>query len=61
MSAPYRCWALEAPFTKKGWPVVGTFGATTRLVVIFDVETFKRLIRENPALAAVQFEMGQAE
>lgn len=61
MSAPYRCWALEAPFTKTGWPVVGTFGATSRQVVIFDAETFKRLIAENPALATVQFEIGQRE
>lgn len=55
-----RIWALMAPFRKTGWPVVGTFGATMRPVIIMETETWKRLCAEIPALANTEFEVGEA-
>jgi len=51
-------WVLHCPFRKTGSPVVGSFGATIRGVVIIPVETWTALCRQHPALAATQFEVG---
>jgi hypothetical protein len=55
---PYRIWALHCPFNKKGFPVLGTFGSRTRGVIIFDIETWKRLCADIPALQTTKFEVG---
>ena len=53
-----RIWVLHCPFKKTGVPVLGTFGATIRPVVVVPLETWKRLCAEIPELAAQQFEVG---
>ncbi len=53
-----RIWALHCPFRKNGTPVLGSFGATERAVVILPMATWTRLCREIPALGAMQFEVG---
>ena len=58
---PYRMWALSCPFRKDGTPVLGTFGAREQTVVIFTLETWRRLCADVPALATTQFEVGQYE
>lgn len=57
----YRIWAMACPFKKSGFPVVGTFGATVRNVVIFDVATWTRLCQDVPQLQTTQFEVGTLE
>lgn len=57
---PYRIWSVACPFRKDGSPIVGnTFCSSVRSVVIFEHETFKRLIAEHPALATARFEVGE--
>ena len=55
---PIRIWSVACPFNKKGFPVVGSFGKTIRNVVIIPTDTWTRLCREHPTLAATQFEVG---
>ena len=57
----YRIWVLECPFKKSGVPVVGSFGATSRNVVILTTETWKRLCADVPQLQTTQFEVGTYE
>lgn len=56
---PYPIWNLEAPFTKTGFPVVGSFGRTIRPVIIMEVETFQRLVKEHPSPETAQFKVGE--
>lgn len=56
---PIRIWALHCPFSKSGFPVLGSFGSTVRGVVIIPVETWTKLCKEIPDLAARQFEVGE--
>lgn len=58
MSAPYTIWKLDAPFNKKGFPVMGTFGSTARTVVVMEVETLKRMLNEHASLATAEFRIG---
>lgn len=51
----YTIWALSMPFTKKGSPVVGSFGAQIKGVIVIEASTWKRMCAENPQLAATQF------
>ena len=53
-----RIWAMPCPFRKTGSPVLGSFGFTTRDVVILPMETWTRLCREIPALGTRAFEVG---
>lgn len=53
-----RIWAMHCPFRKTGSPVLGTFGAKVRPVVILPMETWTALCREIPELGAKQFEVG---
>jgi len=53
-----RIWAIYCPFRRSGSPVIGTFGAQVRPVVIVPMETWTALCREIPALGAKQFEVG---
>lgn len=57
----YRIWAMQCPFRKTGSPVLGTFGASIRGVVIFDVATWKRLCQDVPQLQTTMFEVGSYE
>lgn len=56
---PYRIWALHCPFRKNGTPVLGTMGSTIQGVIVIQVETWRRMVREIPALAAAPFEVGE--
>lgn len=56
-----RIWTVYCPFRKTGSPVIGSFGATIRPVIIIPVETWTTLCRDIPALAAKQFEVGSYE
>lgn len=58
---PYRLWAVTAPFTKDGIPLVGTFGKSAQRVVIMTADTFERLIAATPALATARFEIGELD
>lgn len=57
-ATPIRIWALHCPFTKKGFPVLGSFGSTERSVIIITVADWKRLCAENPTMATTRFEVG---
>lgn len=57
----YRIWVMQCPFRKTGSPVLGTFGASIRGVVIFDIETWKRLCQDVPQLQTTMFEVGSYE
>lgn len=59
-SKPPRIWVLHCPFRRTGSPVIGSFGATIRPVVIIPLETWNQLCQEIPALATQQFEVGAA-
>lgn len=54
-------WVAHCPFRKTGSPVLGTFGRTTRPVVVMTLATWKALCEEVPALAAKQFNVGTFE
>ena len=57
--APHvRMWVLEAPFNKRGVPVMGSFGSRSGNVVIFTVSEWKRLCANVPQLQTTQFEVG---
>jgi hypothetical protein len=58
MSKPYRIWTLDAPFDKAGTPRMGSFGVRTGRVVVFESETFKRMVSEHPSLATAEFTVG---
>lgn len=58
---PVRMWVLSAPFTKRGFPVMGTFGSRSNTVVIFTTAEWKRLCEAVPQLATTQFEVGSYE
>jgi hypothetical protein len=58
-AAPYRIWALACPFRKDGTPVLGSFGATIKGVVIIEHATWKRLCDDFPALARANFDVGE--
>ncbi len=51
-------WVLEAPFNKRGVPVMGSFGSTSGHVVIFTIEAWKKLCEDVPQLQTTQFEVG---
>lgn len=57
----YRIWVAHCLFKKSGFPSLGTFGKTERPVVIFDLETWKRLCADVPQLQTTQFEVGSQE
>lgn len=57
----YRLWAMACPFTKKGYPNVGSFGSTIRNVVIMDVKTWTQLCKDVPQLQTTSFEVGTLE
>ena len=57
----YRIWAMSCPFRKTGSPVVGHFGSTNETVVIFKMETWKRLCEDVPQLQTTMFEVGSYE
>jgi hypothetical protein len=50
--APYRMWVATTTFRKDGMPVLGTMGSTHKRVVVIEVETFQRMLREHPTLKA---------
>lgn len=54
----YRIWALECPFNKRGVPVMGQFGRTSRGVIVIDVATWQRLCADVPQLQTTMFEVG---
>jgi hypothetical protein len=58
LTAKFRIWVIHCPFRKDGTPVVGTFGAAVEPVVVFKMETWKRLCEAVPALQTTQFEVG---
>lgn len=58
---PYRIWAMDCPFTKKGYPNLGSFGSTIRPVVIVPMATWTELCRRIPELATTQFEVGSLD
>lgn len=60
-SPQYRIWVLHCPFKKNGAPSLGTFGATESPVVIFKLETWKKLCADVPQLQSTQFEVGSYE
>ena len=51
-------WVLECPFRKDGSPVLGTFGATVRRVVVVEAEEWRRLCELHPALLTQSFRVG---
>lgn len=55
---PFRIWAMECPFRRSGSPVMGTFGATAKPVVVMTTETWARLVQRIPELKTMQFEVG---
>ncbi len=61
VTTAHRIWALHCPFTKTGFPSVGSFGSTVRPVIIIPVATWNRLCADIPALATTWFEVGSAE
>lgn len=56
-----RIWCLHCPFTKKGFPVLGNFGATIAPVVVLPMATWTKLCKEIPELGKRQFEVGTAD
>lgn len=56
-----RIWVMHCPFRKNGTPVLGSFGATTQPVVIFQMATWKKLCEDVPQLQTTQFEVGSFE
>lgn len=54
----YRIWVLHCPFKKTGVPVMGSFGASEKPVVIFTLETWQKLCADVPQLQTTQFEVG---
>jgi len=59
--AKYRIWVAHCPFKKNGFPSLGTFGASEAPVVIFRMDTWKRLCADVPQLQTTQFEVGSQE
>lgn len=57
----HTIYALQCPFSKRNFPVVGSFGSLIREVVIIPVETWSQLCREIPGLAAAKFNVGTME
>lgn len=60
-SKPVRMWVLDAPFNKRGVPLMGQFGSRSGHVVIFTVSEWKRLCENVPQLQTTQFEVGSYE
>lgn len=59
---PYTAWAATTAFRKDGAPVLGTMGSSVRRVIVMEVETFKRMLREHPEFAAAtQFRIGEMD
>jgi hypothetical protein len=56
-----RIWVMHCPFRKTGSPVLGTFGATTKPIVMMTLDTWKKLCQDVPALQTTQFEVGSYE
>lgn len=52
---------MACPFTKRGFPSVGNFGASVRNVVIFDMATWTQLCKDVPQLQTTKFEVGTLE
>lgn len=59
--SPIRIWALHCPFRKNDTPVLGSFGATIRPVVIIPMATWTALCKEIPALGQKQFQVGSED
>jgi hypothetical protein len=59
--SPYRIWVAQCPFKKSGFPSLGSFGKSIAPVVIFKMETWKRLCADVPQLQTTQFEVGAEE
>lgn len=55
---PLRVWVMHCPFRKTGSPVLGTFGASEEVVVIFKMADWKKLCTDVPQLQTTQFEVG---
>jgi hypothetical protein len=55
---PYTIWAGTTTFAKDGAPVLGSSGASMQRVIVMDVPTFKRLVKEHPSLATAKFLVG---
>lgn len=60
-AAKYRIWVAECAFKKNGFPSLGSFGSSSRNVVIMSVETWKRLCADVPQLQTTEFEVGSQE
>lgn len=58
MPTMFRIWVTPMLFKKNGFPALGSFGASESTVVIFKMETWKRLCEEVPQLQTTQFEVG---
>lgn len=58
---PVRMCVLEAPFNKRGVPLMGQFGSRSGNVVIFTIAEWKRLCETVPQLQTTQFEVGSYE
>lgn len=56
-----RMWVTHCPFRKTGSPVLGTFGASTKPVVIMTMDTWNQIVKDVPALQTMQFEVGSWE
>jgi len=56
--SPIRMWVLEAPFNKRGVPVMGQFGSRSGNVVVFSMAAWKKLCEDVPQLQTTQFEVG---
>lgn len=56
-----RIWAMHCPFRKNGTPVLGSFGATERAVVIIPMTTWTKLCQEIPELGRMQFQVGSED
>lgn len=48
----------HCPYRKNGSPVLGSFGATIKPVVLFELDEWKRLCKLVPALADMEFDVG---
>lgn len=61
VGAKYRIWVTPMLFKKNGFPSLGTFGRSETNVVIFTMETWKRLCQDVPQLQTTYFEVGSQD
>lgn len=57
----FRIWVAHCPFKKNGAPSLGSFGKSIAPVVVFKLETWKRLCEDVPQLQTTMFEVGADE